>query len=155
MPAKALEEDNLPIALRSWLLASLRFAVTLQNEDKLVLLAVAAELDKHGIAYPHLDRCFNFFQRTSVGICQAIIGEPDERRTCLLHQHLARIPDERLRLAFAAAVQVSLPIEKTAKPRKPKKNNLWKGLSSRPTGRITEQSYPMKLPHQEKMRGAG
>ncbi|WP_139069982.1 hypothetical protein [Tardiphaga robiniae] len=70
--------------LRSWLLASLRFAVTLQSEDKLVFLAVAAELNRQGSSGPSFEQCFNFFQRTSVAICLAVVSEADEHRTVVL-----------------------------------------------------------------------
>lgn len=124
-------EENPPRLLRSWLLATLRFAVTLRSEDKLFLLGVAAELDKQGTDSVCSERCFNFFQRTSIGICQAIVSEDSLNRTSILQQHLARISEERLMLAFAAAVSVEYPFARPGMARKSKVNKLWKGLSPR------------------------
>jgi hypothetical protein len=50
--------------LRCWHLAILRFALTLDNADRLGVLAIASEIDRlHG---PHDERIdFDFFRRTS------------------------------------------------------------------------------------------
>src|SRR5229473_982578 len=81
--------------LRAWQLAILRFAVTLDNADRLAVLAIAAEMD--GLD-PLQDRrsAFGFFRRTSAELCAAIL-QPNERSSTLLRQHLARIEDEGLK----------------------------------------------------------
>ena len=50
--------------LRAWQLALLRFAVTLDNTDRLAVLAIAAEMDR---LHPEQDSkpAFGFFRRTS------------------------------------------------------------------------------------------
>ena len=52
--------------LRAWQLAILRFAVTLDNADRLAVMAIASEIDRLG---PQQDGSsdFNFFRRTSAG----------------------------------------------------------------------------------------
>jgi hypothetical protein len=125
MQSSPFDRDRLARMVQDWLLASLRFAVTQGHVDQLVLLAAASELDRQGMA----TSCFNFFQRTSVRLCQVIVDRSDTLRVEVLQQHLARIPDERLRSAFAAAVCVDLPV--AAKPRERRKKTLWEGLAPR------------------------
>ena len=52
--------------LRAWQLAILRFAVTLDNADRLAVMAIASEIDRLG---PEQDGKpdFGFFRRTSAG----------------------------------------------------------------------------------------
>ena len=115
--------------LRAWHLAILRFAVTLDNADRLAVLRIAREID--GL-YPRQDGSadFEFFRRTSTELCAAI-GQPNERASAVLQHYLARIDDARLKRAFAAAIDAGqpavAPISRTA--RRP--NDLWKGLHSR------------------------
>jgi hypothetical protein len=61
-------------ALLAWQLALLRFAVTMDNADRLALLAIAAELDAPGFR-PSARPAFKFFCRTSAELCHAI-GQP-------------------------------------------------------------------------------
>ena len=90
---------------------------------------IAREID--GL-YPQQDGSadFEFFRRTSTELCAAIL-QPSERPSALLQQYLARIDDDRLKRAFAAAIDAGqpavTPISRPARPR----SNLWKGLSSR------------------------
>jgi hypothetical protein len=114
--------------LRAWQLALLRFAVTLDNADRLAALAIAAEIDRLGPE--HGDRPdFGFFRRTSAELCAAI-QQPNEHNTGILRQYLARIDDCRLRGAFTAAIETG---EKTSSAGKPFKrdNGLWRGLFPR------------------------
>jgi len=112
--------------LRAWQLAILRFAVTLDNADRLAVLAIAAEMD--GLD-PLQDRrsAFGFFRRTSAELCAAIL-QPNERSSTLLRQHLARIEDEGLKRICAAAIEANQP--KTSSVSKPirRDNGLWRGL---------------------------
>ena len=115
--------------LRAWQLAILRFAVTLDNADRLAVMAIANEIDRLG---PEQDGKpdFGFFRRTSAELCAAIL-RPNERTAPVLQQYLARIDDDRLKRVFAAAIEADRPkASSVSKPRK-RENGLWKGLSSR------------------------
>ncbi len=115
--------------LRAWHLAILRYAVTLDNADRLAVLRIAREID--GL-YPQQEGSteFEFFRRTSAELCSAIL-QPNERATTVLQQHLARIDDDRLKRAFAAAIDASQPaVTQISRPAR-RRNDLWKGLSSR------------------------
>jgi hypothetical protein len=115
--------------LRAWQLAILRFAVTLDNADRLAVLAIAGEIDRLG---PHHDSKpdFSFFRRTSAELCAAILT-PNELTPAVLRQYLARIDDDRLKHVFAATIEADQPkLSSISKPFK-RDNGLWKGLSSR------------------------
>ena len=115
--------------LRAWQLAILRFAVTLDNADRLAVMAIASEIDRLG---PEQDGKpdFGFFRRTSAELCAAIL-QPNELTSTVLRQYLARIDDDRLKRAFAAAIESDQPKASSAgKPFK-RDNGLWNGLSSR------------------------
>jgi hypothetical protein len=115
--------------LRAWQLAILRFAVTLDDADRLAILAIAHQID--GLA-PKRDGQpdFNFFRRTSAELCASIL-RPGALTAALLRQYLVRIDDDRLRRAFAAAVEVSQPkMSSVSKPIK-RDDELWSGLALR------------------------
>jgi hypothetical protein len=114
--------------LRAWQLALLRFAVTLDNADRLAVLAIAAEMDR---LHPVQDGnpAFGFFRRSSAELCAAI-RQPNEHSSTLLRQFLARIDDDRLRRAFAAAIEADQPkVASTSKSIR--HGGLWRGLSTR------------------------
>jgi len=115
--------------LRAWQLAILRFAVTLDNPDKLAIMAIAREIDRLG---PERDGKpdFGFFRRTSAELCAAIL-QPNELTATLLHQYLARIDDGRLKRAFAGAIEADQT--KTSSVTKPfrRDSRLWRGLALR------------------------
>jgi hypothetical protein len=113
--------------LRAWQLAILRFAVTLDNADRLAVLAIAGEIDRLG----HDSKPdFSFFRRTSAELCAAIVT-PNELSPTVLRQYLARIDDHRLKHVFAATIEADQPkLPSTGKPLK-RDNGLWRGLSSR------------------------
>ncbi|THD71460.1 MAG: hypothetical protein E7813_05460 [Bradyrhizobium sp.] len=114
--------------LRAWQLAILRFALTLDNADRLAVMAIASEIDRLGPQNEaKLD--FDFFQRTSAGLCAAIL-QPDELNAAILRQYLARIDDERLKRSFAAAMQPEQPNTSSASKPVKRDNGLWRGLSS-------------------------
>jgi hypothetical protein len=120
--------------LRAWQLAILRFAVTLDNADRLAVLAIAREIDRLD---PRQDDNgeFVFFRRTSAELCAAIQA-PGELTSAVLRQYLERIDDERLKRIFAAAIAADQPVSPASKPVKPVKpvrrdNSLWRGLRSR------------------------
>jgi hypothetical protein len=117
--------------LRAWQLAILRFAVTLDNADRLAVLMIAAELDGVG-PKPDNKSEFSFFRKTSAELCAAIL-RPNELTPTVLRQYLGRIDDDRLRRIFAAAMETDRPKRSSVgKPAK-RDNGLWKGLSSRGT----------------------
>ena len=115
--------------LRAWQLALLRFAVTLDNADRLAVLAIAAEMDW---LHPARDGkpAFGFFRRTSAELCAAIL-QPNDHSSTLLRQFLARMDDERLRRVFAAAIEADQPkVASTSKSIR-RDTGLWRGLSTR------------------------
>jgi hypothetical protein len=115
--------------LRAWHLAILRYAVTMDNADRLAVYWVAREID--GL-YPQQEGStgFEFFRRTSAELCAAIV-HPNERASAVLQQYLARIDDDRLKRTFAAAIDAGQPaVSPIIRPARPR-SNLWKGLSSR------------------------
>jgi hypothetical protein len=115
--------------LRAWQLALLRFAVTLDNADRLAVIAVANEIDRLGLQHAGKPD-FSFFRRTSAELCAAIL-RPHEPTSTVLRQYLACIEDDRLRRAFAAAIEANQPeVSHAGKPVKGD-NGLWKGLPSR------------------------
>ena len=114
--------------LRAWQLALLRFAVTMDNADRLAVMAIAGEIDRLGPA--HGDKPdFGFFLRTSAELCAAIL-RPNELTSTLLRQYLARIDDDRLKRVFSAAIEADQPRASVSKPLK-RESGLWKGLSAR------------------------
>jgi hypothetical protein len=115
--------------LRAWQLAMLRFAVTLDNPDRLAVMAIASEIDRLGPQHDGKPD-FGFFRRTSAELCAAIL-QPNELTPTVLQQYLARIDDDRLKRVFAAAISADEPkASSVGKPFKPD-NGLWRGLSSR------------------------
>jgi len=113
--------------LRAWQLAILRFAVTLDNADRLAVMAIAGEIDRLG----HDSKPdFSFFRRTSAELCAAILT-PTELTPTVLRHYLARIDDDRLKHVFAATIEADQPkLSSIGKPFK-RDNLLWRGLSSR------------------------
>jgi hypothetical protein len=120
--------------LRAWQLAILRFAVTLDNADRLAVLMIAAELDGVG-PKPDNKPEFSFFRKTSAELCAAIL-RPNEMTSSLLRQYLARIDDDRLRRIFAAAMETDQPKRSSVGKPVKRDNGLWKGLSSRGTHQL-------------------
>ena len=118
--------------LRAWQLAILRFAVTLDNADRLALLAVASEIDRLG-QEDEENFAFGFFRRTSAELCAAI-QQPNEAADGILKQYLARIDDARMKRAFAAVTGIEQPQLPSVRRRAKPEIDLWKGL--RPPGRV-------------------
>lgn len=112
--------------LRAWQLAILRFAVTLDNADRLAVLAIASEIDRLG---PDGTAGFSFFRRTSAELCAAIL-QPNELASIVLSQYLARIDDHRLKRAFAATIEADQPKGSSAGKRFKRDRGLWRGLPS-------------------------
>jgi hypothetical protein len=93
--------------LRAWQLAILRFAVTLDNADRLTVMAIASEIDKLGSQRDGKPD-FSFFRKTSAELCAAIL-RPNELTPTILRQYLARIDDDRLKRSFAEAMESDPP----------------------------------------------
>src|SRR6202165_4698337 len=115
--------------LWAWQLAILRFAVTLDNADRLAVLMIAAELDGVG-PKPDNKPEFSFFRKTSAELCAAIL-RPNEMTSSLLRQYLARIDDDRLRRVFGATIEADQPKLSSVSKSFNRDNGLWRGLSSR------------------------
>ena len=119
--------------LRAWHLAILRYAVTRDNADRLAVFRIALEIDSLEPGQePRQDgrADFDFFRRTSAELCSAIL-QPNARASAILQQYLARIDDDRLKRALAAAIDSSEPAMSPAGRAVGRGNDLWKGLASR------------------------
>jgi hypothetical protein len=113
--------------VRAWQLAILRFAVTLDNADRLAVMAIANEIDKLR-PQPDGKSAFDFFRRTSAQLCAAIL-RPDEPDSAVLQRYHALIDDDRIKRAFAAVTGADQPkVFSISKPIKCD-NGLWRGLS--------------------------
>src|ERR1700686_69445 len=93
--------------LRAWQLAVLRFAVTLDNADRLAIMAIANEIDRLGPQHDGKGE-FSFFRGTSADLCAGIL-RPNELSHSLLRQYLSRIDDDRLKRVFAATIETDQP----------------------------------------------
>ena len=118
--------------VRDWLLAILRFAVTLHDADRSAVLTIAEEIDKRG---KRLDdrSAYQFFRKTSAELCDAILDKQNSKVSVVLRLHLNRIDDCRLRRAFEAAIEfgdATQLIKSASKIRNRDSQGLWKGLRS-------------------------
>lgn len=117
--------------VRAWLLALLRFAITRDSDDRLAVLAAASAIDKLS-AQQDRQCAFRFFHRTSAELCAAIT-DPRPGSDAALRRHLERITEERMRRAFAAALELDQTSARTRRPADtPGRNGLWKGLGPAP-----------------------
>ena len=114
--------------LRAWQLAILRFAVTLDDTDRLNVLAIAQEMDRSGRKERESE--FRFFRKTSADLCLAILDQ-GETRPAILSCYLAQIGEHRLKRAFAAAVGMTEPDAAPVMRRPKQDQDLFKGLPSR------------------------
>jgi hypothetical protein len=119
----ALEESR---RIRDWLLAILRFAVTLEQCDRAAVMGLAAEMDLLGSGRSHSR--FGFFTRTSANFCDCVVAKGFDK-AAELRLHINRINDDRLRRAFAA-VLLDKSIE-SGTSKKLNRERLWKGLAAR------------------------
>jgi hypothetical protein len=113
--------------LRAWQLALLRFAVTLDNVDRLNVVAIAQEMDRSGRTHEARSE-FSFFRKTSADLCTSILRQND-RADALLRQYLARIEDVRLRRAFASAVEIDQAHVRKRKNDSNDSDGPWRGLA--------------------------
>jgi hypothetical protein len=115
--------------VRAWHLAILRFAVTLDNADRLGVFAVAAEIDRLGGNCDE-KRQFGFFRKTSTDLCASILRQT-QTADATLRRYLTGIDDVRLKRVFAAALAIEPPDTTVVKRRSKPENKLWRGLPSR------------------------
>jgi hypothetical protein len=109
-------------------LALLRYAVTLDHTDRINVMAIAREIDR-GRRKPSEPASFTFFRKISADLCAAI-ARPDESADTLQH-YLAQIEDDRLKRAFAGAIEMDQEALAARKPRQPRDDSaLWRGLTA-------------------------
>ena len=116
--------------INDWLLALLRYAVTLHDADKSAVLLIAEEIDKLGSRVKNRS-AFKFFRRTSTELCNAILDKRNPKNGAVLHLHLKRIDDCRLRRAFEAAIEFGDTyriVPSVKKISKRDSRDLWEGL---------------------------
>ena len=115
--------------LRAWHLAILRFAVSLDNVDRLNVAVLANLID--GLGRHHEDRSnFSFFRKTSAEILTAIL-QPNETAEAILRQYLAQVDDVRLRRALVGVFGIEHGEHIAVKKRYKKRGDLWRGPPSR------------------------
>ncbi|HEY1541733.1 MAG TPA: hypothetical protein VGG01_04945 [Xanthobacteraceae bacterium] len=88
--------------LHDWLLAVVRFAVTLEAVDRRAVLARACELDALGSVRGHVT--FSYFARTSTLVCGALVESAYPDRDATLHRFVDAISKRRLREVFVTAL---------------------------------------------------
>ena len=115
--------------LRAWQLTLLRFAVTLDNVDRLNVMAIAQEMDRGRRAHEARTE-FSFFRKTSADLCTSILRQND-CADALLCQFLARTEDVRLWRAFASAVEIDQAHARKRKNDLNDNDGLWRGLAPR------------------------
>jgi hypothetical protein len=88
--------------LRNWMLSLLRFAVTRDAADQVMVIALAIELDRG-----NAQGSITYFQRTSAAICNAILC-CDREGLRILKEHIRHIDHPELKRAFAAALGIDV-----------------------------------------------
>jgi hypothetical protein len=126
-PALMSGKEKLPNPARDWLLAILRFAVTLERNDRAAVLALARGLDRPGTG--EVATTFAFFARTSFEFCNAIADKNDLNGIAVLRRHLARIDDPRLKRALEAAIDIRPTAIRAPTAGKYCNGDLWRGLA--------------------------
>jgi hypothetical protein len=115
--------------IQQWLFAILRFAITLEQNDRLAVLAMAAEMDRVGSV--NAGSGFTFFARTSAKVCDAIIAKDSREAIATLRVLLRKIEHPPLRRAFEAVLEIR-PLPAKGGPSLIRdRENLWKGLAVR------------------------
>jgi hypothetical protein len=97
--AGTLEERR---KIRAWLLAILRFAVTLEQSDRAAVMLLASDMDHAGSSNSR--GTFTYFARTSTRLCDCIVLKGALEKTAELRRYISRIEDNGLRRAIEAAV---------------------------------------------------
>jgi len=94
--------DERASQVREWLFLLLRFAITRDPQDELVVLMTANAIDALGRQWGR--PAPSFFRRSSDEICKAIRDLDDPGREVILAKHIQRIEHAALRRVFQAAV---------------------------------------------------
>jgi hypothetical protein len=123
------EQRQHPRQIQQWLFAVLRFAVTLERDDRLAVLAVAAEMDRGDSVTAGSG--FTFFARTSTRVCDAIIAKNSREAIATLRVLLRKIEHPALRRAFEAVLEIRPLPSKDHHSLIRDRQNLWKGLAVR------------------------
>jgi hypothetical protein len=134
LPTPFSDDDTIDAAafeasrrIRDWLLAVLRFAVTLEQCDRVAVMGLAAEMDRLGSG--RSASSFGFFTRTTTNFCACIVAKGQFEKAAELRLHIKRINDDRLQRAFEA-VLFDQHIE-PARSKEMDREDLWKGLAVR------------------------
>ena len=90
--------------VEDWLLAILRFAITLNDADRSLVRALADDMDRLGAGSTR--PAFGFFERTSIDLCRAIAARNDPNSLPVLRRHFSRIDEPKLKGAFAAVMDL-------------------------------------------------
>jgi hypothetical protein len=120
--AAAIEESH---RIRDWLLGVLRFAVTLEQCDRVAVMCLAGEMDRRGSNTTQSG--FKYFSRTSTKLCDCIVAKHDFEKLAELRLHIEKMDDYRLRRALEGALFVKR--SKSTRSRQPDRDYLWKGLA--------------------------
>jgi DNA-binding GntR family transcriptional regulator len=115
--------------VRDWLLAILRYAVTLAQSDRAAAATIAEALD--GAESRRERTGFRFFTKTNSEFCDAIADRDNPQAANALESHLRRIEDFRLRRALEAAIGEATALAAPPVPKRSNDANLWKGLRQR------------------------
>lgn len=124
--SEALRRETPTGQVDDWLLAILRFAITLKRDDRAAVMIKAQELDWPRSRQPR--KTFAFFTRTSLELCNAIADKTSPTRGVVIRRQLARIENPRLRCAFEAASELEAGVFHASSPKKRWQGDLWKGL---------------------------
>jgi len=114
------------VRINDWLLAILRFAVTLAQCDRAAVMALAVEMDQLGSGRRP---GFSYFSRTSLQFCDYIVGNLGSEKGAQLRLYIKGIKDDRLRRTLRAAI-FGKPL-KSDRPRPMTRYCLRKGLATR------------------------
>lgn len=115
--------------VQDWLLAVLRFAVTLEEADRAAVLAMAEEMDRLGSH--NAQSKFAFFVRTTTEFCDGITAKDSPEKIATLRRHLAKIDNDRLRAALAAALEIERSAKRRYRSRSRGREDLWRGLPTK------------------------
>jgi hypothetical protein len=113
-------------AMRQWLFAILRFAITLEQFDRADVLNLATQLDQ--LASLTKNNGFTFFVRTSVKLCDAIVAGSCSQSIATLRVFLDRIDHPPLRRAFEVVLDIKSSRANRRDLLRRNRENLWKGL---------------------------
>jgi hypothetical protein len=110
--------------IRDWLLEILRFAVTLEQCDRVAVMSLAATMDRRGSCTTQ--SAFSYFTKTSTKLCDCIAATHDRDKLAELCFFIEKMDDLRLRRAIKGAL-FAQP-NKSAPSRPLGREYLWKGL---------------------------